>query len=60
MKGAFIKIPTVFFLQYFRQSRPLNQVILMTVLIEKTKIKSIASRVRSSQIVGDWIPDYLL
>ena len=30
----------------------------MTILIEKTKIKSIASRVRSSQIVGDWIPDY--
>ena len=30
----------------------------MTVLIEKTKIKSIASRVRSSQILGDWIPDY--
>ena len=30
----------------------------MTVLIEKTKIKSIASRVRSSQIVGDWIRDY--
>ena len=30
----------------------------MTILVEKTKIKSIASRVRSSQILGDWIPDY--
>ena len=58
MKGASIKNSHSFFSQYFRQSRPLNQVILMTELIEKTKIKSIASRVRSSQILGDWIPDY--
>ena len=32
--------------------------ILMVILTEKSKIKSIASRVRSSQIVGVWIPDY--
>ena len=47
MKGASIKIATVF-PQYFRQGRPLNQVILMTILIEKSQIKSIASRVRSN------------
>ena len=57
-EGCVYKNSHSFFSQYFRQSRPLNQVILMTVLIEKTKIKSIASRVRSSQILGDWIPDY--
>ena len=59
MKGASIKIATVFFSQYFRQ---LNQVILMVihVLTEKSKIKSIARRVRSSHILGDWIPDYNL
>ena len=32
----------------FRQGRPLNQVILMVILTEKSKIKSIASRVRSN------------
>ena len=32
----------------------------MVILTEKSKIKSIARRVRSSHILGDWIPDYLL
>ncbi len=57
-EGCVYKNSHSFFPQYFRQGRPLNQVILMTILIEKSKIKSIASRVRSSQILGDWIPDY--
>ena len=48
-----------FFSQYFRQGRPLNQVILMVILTQKSKIKSIARRVRSSHIVGVWIPDYV-
>ncbi len=48
MTGASIKNSHSFFSQYFRQSRPLNQVILMTILIEKIKIKSIVSRVRSN------------
>ena len=58
MKGESIKIATVFFPQYFRQGRPLHQVILMVILPEKFKIKSIARRVMSSHILGDWIPDY--
>ena len=57
-EGCVYKNSHSFFPQYFRQSRPLNQVILMAMLIEKTEIKIIACRVRSSQILGDWIPDY--
>ena len=30
----------------------------MVILAEKSKIKSIARRVRSSHILGVWIPDY--
>ena len=30
----------------------------MVILTEKSKIKSIARRVRSSHILGGWIPDY--
>ena len=47
-EGCIYKNSHSFFSQYFRQGRPLNQVILMTILIEKSKIKSIASRVRSN------------
>ena len=47
-EGCVYKNSHSFFLQYSRQGRPLNQVILMTILIEKSKIKSIASRVRSN------------
>ena len=53
-----IKNSHSFFSQYFRQGRPLNQVILMVIQIEKGKIKSIARRVMSSHILGVWIPDY--
>ena len=47
-QGCVIKNSHSFFSQYFRQGRPLNQVILMVILREKSKIKSIASRVRSN------------
>ena len=47
-EGCVIKNSHSFFPQYFRQGRPLNQVILMVILTEKSKIKSIASRVRSN------------
>ena len=57
-QGCVIKNSHSFFSQYFRQGRPLNQVILMVILIEKGKIKSIARRVMSSHILGVWIPDY--
>ena len=57
-EGCVIKNSHRFFSQYFRQGRPLNQVILMVMLTEKSKIKSIARRVRSSHILGVWIPDY--
>ena len=32
----------------------------MVILTEKSKIKSIARRVMSSHILGDWIPDYVI
>ena len=57
-EGCVIKNSHSFFSQYFRQGRPLNQVTLMVILTEKSKIKSIARRVRSSHILGVWIPDY--
>ena len=47
-EGCVIKNSHSFFPQYFRQGRPLNQVILMVILTEKSKIKSIASCVRSN------------
>ena len=47
-QGCVIKNSHSSFSQYFRQGRPLNQVILMVILTEKGKIKSIASRVRSN------------
>ena len=53
-----IKNSHSFFSQYFQQGRPLNHVILMVILTEKSKIKSIARRVMSSHILGVWIPDY--
>ena len=59
-EGCFNKNSHSFFSQYFRQGRPLNQVILMVILTEKSKIKSIARRVRSSHILDYWIPDYPL
>ena len=47
MKDASIKMPSFFAIFSAKQTRPLNHLSLMAILLEKMQIKSIASSVRS-------------